>query len=156
MIELLTYSFEFRGDASRDGTAVVVRAFAPSCTHQTRLGGDGIAARFLFEDGPDEAILDARLALNGADAFSADATIDFGHGHKLHAKTMDDGRLADSADTHLRHGTAVLHVLGGTGQFEGASGRLTCNFVVSDTGEFTDAQLGMVFLADERGSSAPD
>lgn len=65
---------------------------------------------------------------------------------------MDDGRLADSADKHLRHGTAVLHVLGGTGQFEGASGRLTCNFVVSDTGEFTDAQLGMVFLADERGA----
>jgi hypothetical protein len=52
MVELLTYSLEFRGDVSRNGNAVAVRAYAPSCTHETRLGGDGIAARFLFDDEP--------------------------------------------------------------------------------------------------------
>jgi hypothetical protein len=146
MTELLTYSLEFRGDASRNGNAVVVRACAPSCTHETRLGSDGIAARFLFDNGAEEAILDARLLFNGDGAFSANASIDFGHGHRLYAYTVDDGSIAGSADEHLRHGSAVLHVVGGTGQFEGATGRVTCNFVLSDTGDFTDNQLGMLFL----------
>jgi hypothetical protein len=72
MVELLTYSLEFRGDVSRN--AVVVRASAPSCTHDTRLGGDGIAARFHFDDGAEEAILEARLLFNGDEAFSVNAT----------------------------------------------------------------------------------
>jgi hypothetical protein len=147
MVDLLTYSLEFRGDVSRTGNAVVVRATAPSCTHETRLGGDGIAARFLFDDGAEEAILQARLLFNGDAAFSVNATIDFGHGHRLHARTVDEGSIAGSVDEHLSHGSAVLHVVDGTGQFEGASGRVTCNFVLSDTGEFTDVQIGLLFLA---------
>jgi hypothetical protein len=147
MVELLTYSLEFRGDVSRNGNAVVVRAYAPSCTHETRLGGDGIAARFLFDDGAEEAILEARLLFNDEVAFSVNATIDFGHGHRLYAQTVDEGSIAGSTDEHLSHGSAVLHVVGGTGQFEGATGRVTCNFVLSDTGEFTDIQIGMLFLA---------
>jgi hypothetical protein len=147
MVELLTYSLEFRGDVSRNGNAVVVRASAPSCTHETRLGGDGIAARFLFDGGAEEAILEARLLFNDEVAFSVNATIDFGHGHLLYAQTVSEGSIAGSVDEHLSHGSAVLHVVGGTGQFEGATGRVTCNFVLSDTGEFTDVQLGMLFLA---------
>jgi hypothetical protein len=37
-------------------------------------------------------------------------------------------------------------VLGGTGQFAGATGRVTSNFVLSDTGELTDNQFGLIFL----------
>jgi hypothetical protein len=54
--------------------------------------------------------------------------------------------VSGSADEHLRHGTATIHVVGGTGQFAGATGQITSNFVLSDTGELTDNQLGMVFL----------
>jgi hypothetical protein len=54
-----------------------------------------------------------------------------------------------SADEHLRHGSAVLYVVDGTGQFDGATGQVTCNFVLSDTGDLTDNQLGMVFLGKE-------
>lgn len=147
MAELLTYSLEFRGKGSPNHDAFVVHASAPPFTHETTLGGEGIAAHFRFDDGPEEAILEARLALNGDGAFSVSATIDFGHGHRLYAQTIADGTLADSADEHLRHGSAVLHVVEGTGQFEGATGRVTCNFVLSDSGEFTDYQLGMLFLS---------
>jgi hypothetical protein len=147
MAELLTYSLEFRGEGSLDGDVFSVRAYAPSATHETRLGDDGVAARFLFDESSEEAMLEARLVLNGHGAFSAAATIDFGHGHRLYAETIEDGRLGDSADEHLRHGTAVLHAVGGAGQFEGATGRVTCNFVLSDTYEFTDIQLGLLFLA---------
>lgn len=146
MSGLLTYSLEFRGHISVDGDGLVVHASAPSCTHQTQLADDGIAARFFFGDSGDEALLESRLLVDEEGTFSAVATIDFGHGHRLWGRTLDNGRLAGSADEHLRHGTATIHIVGGTGQFAGATGRITSNFVLSDTGDLTDNQLGMVFL----------
>jgi hypothetical protein len=41
----------------------------------------------------------------------------------------------------------VLEVCGGTGRFAGATGRITSNFVVTDDGQMTDHQLGVVFVA---------
>lgn len=146
MTHVLTYALEFRGEVSEDGNALVKRACAPPCQHLTRWQSEGVDARFLYDDDGEEAFLEARLLLNSAGAFSETVTVDFGHGHELRLRTIDDGRLADSADENLRHGTAVLEVVGGTGQFEGATGRITSNFVVSDTGDLTDNQLGLVFL----------
>jgi hypothetical protein len=150
MAGLLTYSLEFRGEVLGDGEGLVVQARAPSCTHETRLRNDGVVSRFFFGDCDEEAFLSARLQFERDEGtFSAIATIDFGHGHELWVQTMDRGRLSPSADTHLRHGSATLHVVGGKGQFKDASGRITSNFVVSDTGELTDNQLGMLFLRPE-------
>jgi hypothetical protein len=150
MAGLLTYTLEFRGEVSRDGCGLVMRASAPSCTHETRLQNDGIVSRFSLGDCDEEAFLNARLQFDRYEGtFAAIATIDFGHGHELWVQTMDRGQIAPSADTHLRHGSATLHVVGGKGQFKDASGRITSNFVVSDTGELTDNQLGMLFLRPE-------
>jgi hypothetical protein len=146
MTTLLTYSLEFRGEAVHDGDGFLLRASAPSCTHETRLAGEGIVARFLVGDCNEEAFLEGRLLLSADGRFSARVTIDFGHGHRLEGVTLDAGLLTPSADEHLHQGTATIQVVGGSGQFEGASGRITSNFVLSDTGELTDNQLGMVFL----------
>ena len=66
---------------------------------------------------------------------------------------MSSNSAASSTDgwPTLRTRTCVteprsLEVVGGTGQFEAASGRIVSNFVVSDTGDLTDNQLGLVFL----------
>jgi hypothetical protein len=149
MSRLLTYSLEFRGEATDEDGGVVLSASAPSCIHETRLDLGGVASRFVFDEGAEEAILEAHLTFRENGYFSAAATIDFGHGHRLHVETADDGRLNGSADEHLRHGSAVLHVVSGSGQFDGATGQVTCNFVLSDTGELTDNQLGMLFLRRE-------
>jgi len=149
MSGLLTYSLEFRGRATADGDGLLLRASAPSWVHETRLENGRVAVRFDFDEGSDEAILEAHLTFKTNGYFSAVATIDFGHGHRLHVETDDDGRVNGSADEHLRHGSAVLYVVDGTGQFEGATGQVTCNFVLSDTGDLTDNQLGMVFLGKE-------
>jgi hypothetical protein len=146
MSGLLTYSLEFRGEASRNGDELVLHATAPSCTHETRLENEGLVARLRFGDWTEEAFLESHLVLDDDGTFFAIAAIDFGHGHRLRGRTMDRGRLARSADEYLQHGSATIHVLGGSGQFEGASGQITSNFVVSDTGEVTDNHLGMLFL----------
>jgi hypothetical protein len=146
MTGLLTFSLEFRGEVTEDGDGLVLRASAPSCTRETRVQNGGIAARFLFADCDEEAFLESRLVLHEHGTFSAVATVDFCHGNVLWGRTVDDGRLVRSADRHLRHGSATIHVVGGRGQFAGATGQITSNFVVSDTGELTDNQLGMLFL----------
>jgi hypothetical protein len=146
MSGLLRYALEFRGEAVHDGDGLLLRASAPSCTHETRLENEGIVAHFFFGDCTEEAILESRLLLGRDGTFAAVVTIDFGHGHELWGQTIDPGRLARSADEYLRHGSATIHVIGGSGQFEGATGKITSNFVLSDTGELTDNQLGMLFL----------
>jgi hypothetical protein len=146
MKHVLTYALEFRGEAYDDGTEISLRASAPPCSHVTQLAHDGVESRFVYDDSAEEAFMESRLTLNGGGAFSAGMTLDFGHGHELHLRTVDAGRLVDSAEENLRHGTAAFEVVEGTGQFEGATGRITSNFVVSDTGELTDNQLGIVFV----------
>jgi hypothetical protein len=114
-----------------------------------------VTARHVFDDGRDEAILASRLAFRTLDSFTAVTTIDFGHGHRLFIQTADEGRRTGCAKDDLQHGTAVLHVVGGTGQFDGATGQVTSNFVLSDTGELTDNQLGVVFLRPEALTQPP-
>lgn len=153
MKHVLTYALEFRGEAHDDGTVISMRASAPPCSHVTQLAHEGVESRFVYDDGVEEAFMESRLTLDGGGAFSAGMTLDFGHGHELHLRTLDDGRLVDSADENLRHGTAAFEVVEGTGQFEGATGRITSNFVVSDTGDLTDNQLGIVFVRPRAASA---
>jgi hypothetical protein len=146
MARVLTYALEFRGEAAAENDALVKRASATPCSHVTRIGDSGVESGFVYDDDGAEAFLESRLSLNGNGSFTEAGAVDFGHGHELHLRTVDPGRLQPSADADLRHGTAVLEVVGGTGQFAGASGRISSNFVVSDTGDLTDNQLGLIFL----------
>jgi len=146
MKHVLTYALEFRGEARVDGRGMSLRASAPPCSYVTLLANEGVDSRFVYDDGVEEAFMESRLTLDGRGRFSAAVTIDFGHGHALRLHTVDEGRLVGSADENLRHGTATFEIVDGSGQFEGATGRITSNFVVSDTGELTDNQVGVVFV----------
>ena len=140
----VTYSLQFRGVAEQVAPGIfTVRATAPSGALTTILGDDGIRGRYEGADG-DEALLEARLIV-GNDSFEAAGRISFGIKHTLQFGTVS-GRFGPTPDKHLRQGAAVAEVEGGTGQFAHASGRITSNFVLSDTGEVTDHQLGVVFV----------
>lgn len=93
------------------------------------------------------ATVDAQLSFAGERSFRVTGEIRFGGEGSLRFRTLESGRLDPSPDPGLRHGTAVLEICGGTGRFDGAHGRITSNFVVSDDGEITDHQLGVVFVA---------
>jgi hypothetical protein len=54
--------------------------------------------------------------------------------------------LADAAEPGLRHGAVAWEIDGGAGAFEGATGRIVSNFLLSNTGDLTDNQLGVLFL----------
>ena len=59
-----------------------------------------------------------------------------------------------ASDPDLRQGTVVWTVEGGDGQFEGAFGLITSNFLLSATGDLTENQLAVVFALAETEAHA--
>jgi hypothetical protein len=139
----ITYSLQFRGLAAELEGGLRKQASAPGCALVTSLTHEGVAGSFVWAPGQEEAFLESTLAFTDRETFEEQGTIVFAHGHALHVR--GPGRLAASPDPHLRHGTVTWEIVGGDGQFEGASGRITSNFLVSDTGDLTENQLGVVF-----------
>ena len=90
------------------------------------------------------------LAFRDVRRFDELGTIVFTLGNSL--RIRGSGRLAPSADPDLRQGTIVWTIEGGDGHFEGASGLITSNFLLSATGDLTENQLAVVFSASAAGS----
>ena len=137
---------QFRGDASAFAPGVLrLASTAPSGALLTTIDGDGVHGR--FEPAPgEEATFRSQLLFADATSFEESGTIVFGAGHALHLHSVGSGVLGPSPDPHLRHGTVMWRVAKGEGQFKNASGRITSTFIVSDTGELTDNQIGVIFV----------
>ena len=80
--------------------------------------------------------------------FREEGTLDAGDRGALRIRTLGRGILTPGPTPGIRHGTAVLAVEG-SGRLEGASGRITSNFLVADDGEVTDEQVVVLFMDEE-------
>lgn len=63
------------------------------------------------------------------------------------------GTLTDSGSPGLKHGASAWDIDGGAGVFAGATGRIVSNFLLSETGDLTDHQLGVLLLAESETSA---
>lgn len=151
VVRHVAFSMQFRGYSTRLSPGVVTaRATAPSSALVTEVDPDGVHGRFEVRDG-DESHLECRLTFLDETRFEQVGTISFGNGNAVRFRSASEGRLADAAEPGLRHGAVTWEIDGGTGALEGATGRIVSNFLLSDTGELTDNQLGVLFLpASER------
>ncbi|MBA3365099.1 MAG: hypothetical protein H0U03_04845 [Actinobacteria bacterium] len=142
----VAFSMQFRGHSNRLSPGVLTaRATAPSSALVTEIDCDGVHGRLEAREG-EEAHLECRLTFLDVVRFEEVGTISFGNGNTLRFRSAGTGTLATSADPGLRHGAAAWDVDGGAGVFAGASGRIVSNFLLSDSGELTDHQLGVLFL----------
>ena len=145
------FSIHFRGHSIRLSPGVLTaRATAPSCALVTQIDADGVHGRLESCEG-GEAHLECRLTFLDESRFEEVGTISFGNGNALRFRTLGQGSLTCSEKPGLRHGAAAWDVDGGAGVFAGATGRIVSNFLLSDTGDLTDHQLGVLFLADGAG-----
>jgi hypothetical protein len=152
----IVYSLQFRGRITSLSSRVLEqRASAPSQSLITTVDANGLAGRVQPGEG-EEARLVSRLVLADDGSFDQSGTIEFAPGHLLGFRSIGAARLGRSPDPHLRHGFAVWEVDGGEGQFHGAHGRITSNFLVSDTNELTDNHFGLIFVARAGATHAPD
>jgi hypothetical protein len=148
-VKPITFSLQFRGQVAQLEEGLRKQASAPGCALVTRLTAEGPDARFVWAPGDEEALLESRLAFLDERRFDELGTIVFALGNSL--RIRGNGQVAASADPDLRQGTIVWTIEGGDGHFEGASGLITSNFLLSATGDLTENQLGIVFaLAENR------
>jgi hypothetical protein len=139
----VTYSLQFRGVASHVAPGVLsLRASAPGGALRTVLDERGVRGSYEPESG-EKAVLEARKVVDH-DCFEAIGSINFGAAQAIRFRTRS-GRLEPTPGSHVRQGTAIAEEDGGIGQFADAIGRITSNFFISDRGERTDNQLGLVF-----------
>lgn len=129
----LSFALELRGHATPVSPGVLL----------TRASGvHGLFGR----DG--EALLEGRLSLLGDTAFELAATIGLGDGSAIRLRTVEPGSFGDSEQSGLRTGTAICEIDRGSGRLAGATGRIVSSFLLSDTGELTDTQAGVVQVAE--------
>jgi hypothetical protein len=141
------YAMQFKGKAAPGASPNVMKAAtsASSNTLTTVVGADGIHGKF-ESTASGKAEFESEVTLTGATSFLEKGTIRFGERNNLlHFSTVEHGYLGDSADAKLKSGAVMWRVDGGEGQFAGASGYITSNFTLSDAGEVTDNQFGVIF-----------
>jgi hypothetical protein len=152
-VQSITFSMQFRGHTTPLSPGVLTaRASAPSGGIVTRIDHDGVYGTFAAVDG-DEALLERRLTFLDDTSFEEVGTISFGNGNALRFRSVDPGALVPSSDPALRQGTSAWEVDGGAGAFAAATGRIVSNFIVSETGELTDHELGVLFIP---GTGSPE
>ena len=150
----IAYSLQFRGSVRELSERVLeLRATARSQHLITTIDSAGVAGRFESAE-REEALLVTRLMATPDGSFDESGRISFGRNSSIRFRTIGSGRLSASPDPELRHGTAVWEIEEGKGQFERARGRITSNFLLSNTGDLTDNQLGLIFVSQRNEGGA--
>lgn len=144
----ITFSLQFRGQVAQSGEGLRKQASAPGCALVTSLTAEGPDGHFVWAPGDEEALLESTLAFRDERRFEEVGTIVFALDNSLRIRGR--GRLAPSADPDLRQGTVVWSIDGGDGHFDGATGLITSNFLLSATGDLTENQLAVVFTVAEK------
>jgi hypothetical protein len=143
----LIYAMQFKGTASGQGP-LVASLTSPSETITLCISGEGVSSTIAPSEGDSAAFKSEVTFLDPAQtAFTESGTITFGYGgHVLHFSTVGQGFIVDSPDPSLKHGTVTWQIDRGEGQFEGAQGLITANFLISGTGAVTDNHFAVLFL----------
>jgi hypothetical protein len=141
----LVYALQFRGFVTPVAANVLeARASAPAGAVVTTIGSDGLAGRVDARDS-DEALLVARMIVAGG-RLDVQGRLLVGHDNVLWFRSLGSSRLTRTTEPELRQAAAVYEIAGGEGQFAAASGRITSNLLLSDSGDLTDTHLGVLFL----------
>jgi hypothetical protein len=144
-VQQLTYALQWKGQVTPETeTVFVVHETIKSCSITTVVNSGGITGGF-----DPAAVADGefrtRVEVQQDGKFTEAGTIRFGE-HALFVSTKVPGWLEQSPDPQAQHGTVTFEVIGGEGQFDGARGIITSNFSITDDGEVTEHQVGVLYI----------
>jgi hypothetical protein len=150
----ILYRLQFTGKATPvniAGTILQAHTTAPSCTLTTVTGAQGVRSTLLPTPG-GEATFESEVTFTGETSFQEAGSITFGDPqHRLYFSTVGQGYLGPSVEPQGYHGAVIWKVDRGEGQFTGATGLITSNFLVSPEGEVTDHYCGVLFVLELLG-----
>ena len=144
----IIYCMQFKGAAAPAAESGVLKATtsATSCNIKTVVGADGVEGKFTPAEG-GMAFFESEVRVTAPDSFVESGTITFGEGaHALRFSTVGSGHLGPSAEPKTMAGSVIWKVDGGEGQFQGATGLITSNFFLTESGEVTDYHMGVIFI----------
>jgi hypothetical protein len=115
----------------------------------TVVGPDGVETTLEPAAG-DLAFLEIEIHLSGEDAFEGSGMLTFGEdgNHELRLATAHAGHLGPSALPGVMAGAASWKIEGGTGRFQSATGLIASWFTMSASGELSEYQSGLIFVAE--------
>jgi len=96
----------------------------------------------------DLAFFESELRLTGVDEFEENGEITFGDDseHVLKFSTQGQGHIAPHIEPGVVAGSASWKVDGGRGQFASAQGLISSTFTITNAGERSDFQCGLIFV----------
>jgi hypothetical protein len=144
----IIFNLQFRGAATPAGESGVMKATtsATSCSMETIMDSSGVTGTFSPVEG-GLAYFESEVRITSPEAFTESGSITFGEGDDLlRFSTVGTGHLSPSSDPKQMHGAVIWKVDGGEGQFEGATGLITSNFLLTEAGDVVDHQFGLVFV----------
>ena len=122
-----------------------IRQGGPCADVATETRSRGVTADLQPADGGC-ASFESEVRITGDTSFQEQGTISMGKS-RLHFTTVGEGYLGGSPDPKVRHGSVIWRIDQGEGRFQGATGLITSNFVVTDQGEVTDNHFGVLFVS---------
>lgn len=146
----VVYSLRFEGKISDGGAPDQKRAdsIAPGLSVITVIDGAGVGGTVGALVNGGQAHFQSQVKFLGPNSFDERGTIDFGNSHTLEFATVISGYVGDTAEAGIQHGGVIWNVVGGTGQFQGATGLIVGNFFIKDGKKVVDHHLGYIFTAD--------
>ena len=118
---------------------------AMSCSITTEIGNKSVTSTYKKIAGKN-ASAETVLTLTGDGVFIESGTIKFGDGSTwLKFNTVGSGFLGASAAKGVSAGCAVWRITEGGGQFKGATGHISGNFIVDAKGVAYDNQVAVIF-----------
>jgi hypothetical protein len=144
----LVFALEFRGSAAAvEGSATTrsARTSAPSQALRAVMGPEAMEAGVEPLSG-DSAMLESTVERFADGSFVEAGIITYGRLGRVSFSTVGKGTVGPSPVEGWVHGAVMWIVTGGDGQFAGARGLITSNFVASAQGEVVDDQFARIYL----------
>jgi hypothetical protein len=144
----IAYAMQFKGSgAPKRGKKNEMSARSGSSTSSLTNSVGARGPRLAIKDGArPKAAFKSNVQVLKKGEFTEDGTIDFGKGGKLRFSTIGKGWMGPSAEEGVMHGGILWKVDSGTGPLRGATGIITSNFTITDKGEVTDNQWGVLYI----------
>lgn len=147
-MKCLAFALTFHGEAAQvSDDPVKLRAVtnAVSCRHTTEIGSDGVTSAHEAVVGGD-ASFESEVTVTTPGEFFESGVLDYGHGNRIHFSTIEIGTSQPGPEEGARHGSVRWKIDRGEGQFEGAMGHITSNFMINAEGRLTDRQFVVAFI----------
>jgi len=145
----MVYALQFIGKAvpaNEAGTVLNASLSAAQCTITTS-NESGACEGVIRNGAGPRATFESKVTFTGDTAFQEEGTITLSDkGDSIRFTTVGQGYLSTSADPQVKHGCVAWRIDSGKGRFEGATGLITSNFLVTAAGEVTDHHFGLIFL----------